>query len=350
MNRLLIRVLSLSLASLGAAAERPPALTLNDAREIALRKHPKISVAELKALAAKQLVRQAQSAYYPTVSANLGAAVSDSDHTRIVANPLTVSSALDRASGSLTVTQIITDFGRTSHLTESARLKAAAEARNIEATRAQVILQVDGAYVGALQAGSLLRVAEGTVKTRQLLRDQIATLAKNKLKSDLDASFAEVGLQEALLLFSKSENDLLSAYTTLGALLDEPETPVFRLADSPAPPALPADVTGLIALAMNDRPDLQRLRLEQSSTQEFAWAESALSRPTLSAQGTAGVLPWRDQSLSQNYAAAGIVLSWPLFSGGLNTARKKEADLRAKVSGASLRDEENNAARDVRLA
>ena len=117
---------------------KPRALTLTEAREIALQKHPKITVAELRALAAKQVVKEVQSAWLPYVSANIGGAVSDSDKSRIVTNPLTVSSALNRASASLTVTQIITDFGRTSHLAESSRLKAAAEERNIEATRAQI--------------------------------------------------------------------------------------------------------------------------------------------------------------------------------------------------------------------
>ena len=46
------------------------------------------------------------------------------------------------------------------------------------ATRAQIILQVDAAYLGVLQAEAVLRVARETVKSRQLLRDQVtATLA-----------------------------------------------------------------------------------------------------------------------------------------------------------------------------
>ena len=89
--------------------------------------------------------------------------------------------------------------------------------------------------------------------------------------------------------------------------------------------------------------------MENQSAREFAKAEAALSRPTLSVQGTAGVMPWRDQSLNQDYAAAGIVLSWPIFTGGLNTARRKEAELRAQAADAAVRDEENNAVRDVRL-
>lgn len=325
-------------------------LTLKEAHEIALQKHPKISIAELRLLAAKQSVRQAQAAYFPTVVATVGGVPGAEDNTRIIGAPLTMSTVFDRASGSVLVSQLITDFGRTSHLTQSSRLRAGAEERNVEATCAQLLLQVDGAYFGALQARSLLEVAESTVKTRRLLRDQTATLAKNQLKSELDASFAEVNFQESLLLVSRAQNDLQSSFASLAALLAQPETPAFRLADSPEPAALPASVSALISLAVQNRPDLQRLRLERDSTKEFAKAEAALNRPSLSAQGAAGVLPWRDKSLKQNYAAGGVVMNLPVFSGGLNTARRKEADLRAQAADASVLDEENNATRDVRIA
>lgn len=326
------------------------ALTLADARRIALEKHPKISVAQLKALASKEAVKQTQAAFLPQVSSNIGAVVGASDDTRLVSNSLQVSSVFDRASASLNVSQLITDFGRSASLQQSAQLKAGADEQNIAATRAQIWLQVDAAYVAALQAQSLLHVAEETVKTRKLLSDQIATLAKNQLKSELDASFAEVNLQDAQLLLSKSQIDLQSAYATLAALLDEPNTKAFQLTETASSTSLPADASNLVTTALKDRPDLARLRLERDSAQAFAKAEKGLSKPTLSVQGAAGVLPWHDKNLNENYAAAGLVLSWPLSTGGLNKARQQEADLKAQSAAATLRDEENNTTRDVRLA
>jgi len=326
-------------------------LTLKEAREIALKEHPKITVAEMQLLASKQAVRQAQAAYFPTINGYLGAAgASDPKNTRVVSGTLPVSSVLDHASASVIVTQLITDFGRTWHLAKSSKLKSAAEDRNTEAAREQLLLQVDGAYLDSLQAKALLAVAESTVKTRKLLRDLTGTLAKNKLKSELDASFAEVDYQQALLLESKAQNDLKSSFATLAAVIGRPETATFLLVDTPAPGMLPASAAPLMSLAVENRPDLQRLRLEHVSAEEFAKAEAALNHPSLSMQGTAGVLPWRDSTLNQNYAAAGFVMSFPFFSGGYNTARRKEAELRAKAAGATLLDEENNAMRDVRLA
>ena len=60
--------------------------------------------------------------------------------------------------------------------------------------RAQILLEVNAAYFDALQAQSVVEVAKQTVATRQLTFDQVSELAKNKLKSGLDASFAQVDL------------------------------------------------------------------------------------------------------------------------------------------------------------
>ncbi len=204
---ILIFLTALAIPSLAREKPRPAkmalphGLTLKEAREIALKEHPKITIAEMQALAAKQAVRQAQAAYFPTLNGSLGAAAAGNPaNTRIASGTFALSSVYDHAWASVIATQLITDFGRTWHLTKSSKLKAGAEERNSEAAREQLLLQVDGAFLDSLQAKALLAVAESTVKTRKLLRDLTATLAKNKLKSELDASFADVDYQQALLL------------------------------------------------------------------------------------------------------------------------------------------------------
>jgi outer membrane protein len=54
--------------------------------------------------------------------------------------------------------------------------------------------------------------------------------------------------------------------------------------------------------------------------------------------------------MEDTYATAGVVLNLPLFTGGRDTARQKEAELKARASEESLKDEEHNVIRDVRLA
>jgi outer membrane protein len=196
----------------------------------------------------------------------------------------------------------------------------------------------------------LLDVADQTVKTRRLLRDNTVSLQKNQLKSAIDVSFAEVNLKDAELLLSRTQNDLKSAHATLARLLLDPEGSEYHITSPQQPVSLPSKADGLIQMALNLRPELSKLRLERDAAQKFVKAENALSRPRLTLQGTAGTMPWRDRSLDQNYAAAGVVLTWPLFTGGLNTARQNEADLRAQAAEQTLKDQEASITRDVQIA
>jgi outer membrane protein len=232
----------------------------------------------------------------------------------------------------------------------STKLKSQADQQNVEAAKAQILLEVDGAYLSVLQAQSVMRVAEETTKARGVVRDQINALAEHQMKSSLDVGFARANYKEAELLLSRSRNDLQAAYATLAALIEEPDVAAFALTSQPSPGGLPEDVSGLIRGALQNRPDLLRLRLEHDSAAKFAKAERALRNPTLSMQGAAGVAPWHDSTLNEDYAAAGVALTWQLYTGGLYTARQREAEARAGQTDEVVRDLEINIARDVRIA
>jgi outer membrane protein len=326
-------------------------LTLSEASAIALRNHPKITAAELNALASEQSVREARSAFYPNITANATAAGTSGENTRLAAGALNNPLILDREADGINISQIITDFGRTANLTASSRLHSRAEEQNALATRAQILLQVDAAYFDALQAQSVLQVTEQTVATRQLIYDQVNALATNQLKSGLDVSFARVSLEEGRLLQAGASNDLQAAFARLSNLLGERDSANYRLAEEPVPTnAAPTSAEMLLEQALKDRPDLAQLRFEMDAAAKFARAEKDLHYPTLSAVGGAGIIPVHDPLLKANYAAAGVNLSVPIFDGMLFSAREKEAQLRARAAEEALRDAENNTLRDVHIA
>ena len=333
------------------AAEELPELALQQAHDKALRNHPRITVADLRALAAQQVTREARSGFYPNLSANVVAVGTANDNTRLAAvGALNNPSIFERNAEGLVLSQLLTDFGRTANLTSSARLHARAEQDNAQATREQILLEVDGVYFSALQARAVARVAAQTVTTRQLFLNQVGALATNKLRSELDVSFAQVNLEEGRLLLSKAQNDLAAAFAQLAALLGERDQKSYRLVEEPLPPALSTNVSEFVQQALNFRPDLLRLRNERDAAQDFARAERAAHYPTIAAVGSAGVVPIHDPQLPDNYAAAGLTLTLPLFAGGLYSARQKEAELRARAAEEALRDLENNAVRDVHVA
>jgi outer membrane protein len=336
------------IATLSARAEMP--LTLNQAREFSLKTHPKITAADLRALAAKQVVTESRSSYFPTVVANATAVGTAEDNARIGAGALSNPAIFDRNGDGITITQIITDFGRTANLAAGAKLRAGAELANSLAVRDQIVLLVDNAYFDALRSAALLNVAEQTLSTRQLLFEQVSALASNKLKSELDVNFAQVNVDDAKLLKLQAQNDLQAAEARLSTLIGQDQSNHYLLEDTPDPLSVPPGPSGLVASALARRPDLEQARLEGEAAARLARAERAARYPTLTAIGTAGVIPVHSGQFSDEYAVAGVNLSIPLFAGGLYSAKEREAKLRAEAAKANVKDLENNVIRDVKIA
>ena len=95
---------------------------------------------------------------------------------------------------------------------------------------------------------------------------------------------------------------------------------------------------------------LLSLRNQQEAALKFARGEKALRYPTISAVGSAGVIPIHDPQLPDNYAAAGVVMSVPLFAGGYYSARQQAAELQAQAARRACATSKNNVIRDVRVA
>ncbi len=349
LRRLLLSSLLITFGSFTASAQTVQKLTLQEAENIALTNHPQIRAVRYSALAAEQVTRQEKSAYYPFTFGSLTGAGAQ-HNSRIAAGYLNNPIIFNRYANGVTVGQLITDFGRTQNLVSSARLNAQAAQENIQTTRADVLLAVDKAYYDALKAQAVLKVAEQTVKDRQLVSDQVTELAKSKLKSGLDVSFANVNLEQAKLLLVQAQNDAQSAFAALSAALGYPDQRAYDLADTPLPPAPPADFADLLTQAFRDRPELISQRYSQQAAEKLAKAERDLWFPTLSAVATAGLTPIHQAALGDNYAAGGLNINIPIFNGHLFSARRAEAELKARAEVENLRDLQDRVARDVRVA
>jgi len=331
------------------ASAQPPALTLKEAEQRAVDAHPLIRAGQYVALAAGETVREARSAYFPTgVGSFTGAAAIDG--TRITAGSLNNPSILDRFAAGFSVSQLLTDFGRTPQLVESASLGADARARDVDARRADVLLQVDRAYFNALRAQAVLTVAEQTVEARQLVADQTAALAAGNLKSGIDVSFARVNLGEAQLLLVQARNDVDAAFAALAAAMGRPDRTIYQLTDEPVAPAPPDDSGPLITQALRTRPDVEAQRLATQSAQAFTAAERNLRMPSLAAIGALGFTPYHEIGLPDRYLAAGITVTIPVANGSLLAARYADANFRAQAQEQATRDFENRVARDVTMA
>lgn len=332
-----------------------PQLTLAEAEKMALAHNPNISIAHLLQLASTQVVREARSADLPLAVTNLTAVGSTPDPQSRITGEGTLNSprVLEKAAGGLTISQLITDFGRTRNLVRNAKSTQQAQVENIRASVEDITLAVDQAFYDALTAQKIFLVAQQTVATRQATGQQIGALTNQKLRSTLDLSLADVQVSQAQLLVLDAQNAMQTSMANLNAILGSEDDTQYNLVDQTPdnPEPAPAHAEDLVQVAFRSRPDLAALGYQYTAAKQFASAEHDLLRPTISALGSVGGTPVRDDLIeSSYYAAAGANVSIPVFNGFDYTARAKEADYRAHAASEQVRNLRDNIARDVRTA
>jgi outer membrane protein len=326
----------------------PVSLTLRQTEALALKNNPQITIGKLRALVARQYVREARSALLPTAALSV-TAVDSNPGSRISAGLLNSPILFPRAAAGASVSQLVTDFGRSTNLLSSSEYRAKAEDQNAATTTADITLAVDQAFYNVLETKALVVVAQQTVEARQLFVDKIKALTDAKLKSDLDLSFARVDLARGKLLLLEAQDNYQTSLAGLSAILgfsDEQNLQLVEESVTIMPPTL--DVLPLIQQALQQRPEVLALQDQVQAAQKFGSAEHDLWRPTVNALGVVGEAPVRDNHIPNWYGAVGVNINIPVFNGFLYNARAKAADLETEVNRQKLSDLRNNIARDVR--
>lgn len=335
----------------GEAAGKPR-LTLGDAEQMAIKNNPRVSVGRLLALAQHQVVRETRSAEFPTATGSI-TAVDAELASRVSAGSLTSSRLFEHAGAGAGVTQLITDFGRTPNLVAFSKLQEKAQNANALATTEDIVIATDQAFYTALQAQALLKVAQQNSVTRQTTDTQINQYTKNKLKSTLDLSFADVNLSQAKLLELDAENNSDATMAALDAVLGLDRGVTYELVeDNTALNPPPTDPDQLVQLAIKQRPDLQALNYNQQSEMKFSHAQRDQELPSITALGTAGSVPIRPAQyyVSNWWGAVGVNMNIPIFNGFLYSSQAKEASIRAQADSEQARDLRDRIVRDVRTA
>ena len=330
----------------------PTLLTRQEAEKLALANNPQIHISQLIARVQHQVVRERRADQLPNLSGSIST-VEANDGSRISSGSLAASRLLNDSGVGLQLTQLITDFGRTSNLVASAKLQEKARLFDAEASREDIVLVTDQVFFAVIEAQDTLKVAARTVSARQDLTDQVSALASSKLRSDLDLSFAQVNLSQAKLLQLNAQNDLDAAKATLSAVLGYDKLMNFQLVDDSGPlPPLAPDPEMLIAQAIQNRPDLQSLKFSEQAAQKFSKAQHEQLLPTVSALGVVGDTPTGSSQYFTTtwYGAVGGNISIPIFNGFRLTAQASEAALQAQAASEQTRALQEQVARDVRTA
>lgn len=338
--------------SLFAQAGAPIHLTMAYAEGLALKNHPQLQAAQDVIGAANERITEARSAYYPDVTGDLTGSQANT-RARVGEGFLTTPSIFNRFGFGINVNQLITDSGRTPSLVAESRLRFGATQQDYQATREDVLVRVNQAYYGTLRAQAVIKVARETVAARQLLVNQITTLAQNNLRSQLDVSFVSVNLSQAQLLLIQAQNELEASYAELTRALGQEQIATYDLVEQPLPPSPPEDVEQLVMQAVQNRPELASLRLSLQAANRFEDAEKDLSYPTVSFLAVGGYIPYIAQlnlprMTPNEFEGVGINAQIPIFNGRQFAARRQAAHFQVLEADQRLRDRLQQVERDVR--
>jgi len=336
------------------SAQQPPGppLSLQEATALALKNHPQIAAAKDVAANAGQLITEAKASYYPTVSGEV-TAMQGLSSARIGAGSISASQLFNRFGSGLQMSDLLTDFGRRKNLVDRSKFEAQAAEQDTQATTYDVVLGVNRAYYGVLQAKAYVTVANETIRVRQTLLDQVTALANANLKSQLDVNFAGVNLQEAKLLLIRSQDAVERSYADLTRALGADQVTQYDLSVSTVPPAPPQSAEPLIAEAAQNRPELRGMQLHLQGAQAFEHAEADLKKPSVSFYAVGGGLPYLDQTprvAPYGYEGAAINLDIPVFNGHLFSAREQAAHYNTLAVTERIRNVRQAVENDVRNA
>ena len=329
-------------------------ITRTVAERLALKNNPRITASHLLALAAGQLTRETRSSELPQISAAVTAEKAE-DGSRIGAGALTDSRLYTHAGTGGSLSQLITDFGHTRDLVATNKLQQKAQDRTAIAAEQDVLWATDQAFYRLLNSQSLLDVAKATVAARGDVQSLTSALTRSALKSDLDLNIASADLSQSQLLELDAENGVASASAALAAVLAAPADTLYHAEEGPddaPPPPSPDSSPSINASAQVQRPDLQALRFNAAADQKFATAQQLQHLPTISALAIGGITPVAPDGIfvPNWYAAGGVNLSLPLFTGFRIDAQTQEARLRQKAAEKQVQELSDTIARDVRVA
>ncbi|MFI5294596.1 MAG: TolC family protein [Thermodesulfovibrionales bacterium] len=317
-------------------------LTLQRCIEIAIIKHPTIVAAQNNVSANQSRVFEAKANYYPQIAANAGynrikpitgiqGAVSTGISVSTLENP---TKSFDQFTGSLTLSQLIYDFGKTSSQVDVQKFLFDSSRADLETTVEQVLLNVKQAYYGLLQTKRNRAVADDTVKQFQLHLDQAKGFYEVGTHPKYDVTKAEVDLSNSKLNLIKAENNVKVAKVTLNNAMGVADAPDYTTEDNLAFQKYEITLPQAIETAYKNRPDLQSTVAKRVSAERAVDLAKTGYYPVLTGNAAynrsdANFFP------SGEGWNAGVALTFPIFSGFLTKNQVEEAKANLGVARAN---------------
>ena len=309
-------------------------LTLQECIDTALKNQPTIRSARENVNASQGRVTQAAAPYLPQVKASTGYS---QDHSVGGAFGESITKSYTT---SLSINQTLYDFGRTGKTLDAARSGRRSLEFDEQRIVQEAVLNVKQAYYALLAAKQLVLVSQKTLEQAESHFRQAEAFFQSGSKPRFDVTRTEVEVNNAKLgMITASNNVRLRTIGLYNAMGIDPER-VIDIDDVLAAPIAIPTMEQALAESIRNRPEMLKADADIRAAQARVKAEESNYYPVLSANGTYNWAHGTQEmgSLSvgafssipvkgdlQNSWNAGIVLSLPLFEGGLTKGRVNEA-------------------------
>jgi len=350
----------------GQQLQQPSPITLRQAVDIALEKNPQRKMALAETRAASAGVKQARSFLYPHVTFSETATAGD-DPVFVFGSKLRQQrfGASDFALNVLNTPgpfgNFSTRFGGTWNLFDSlaswrsvnrAEREKDATDRQLERTGQEIVFRVADSYYAVLLARKQLEVSEQAMQTAEAILERSKNRVESGVVVESDSLSAQLRLATRKQELIRSQNNLALAHAQLSVAMGLSTSSDFEPSDALAERNLPATpLEELEKRAIEQRPDLKRIRSEEAAQQESVSIAKSSFGPRVNAfAGWEADNPTLIGGGGGNNWLAGIEVQVDLFEGGAKRAQlSRERAMQEKV--AAMREMALDAARlEVRRA
>lgn len=299
-------------------------LTLPQVLDMALANNPSTRAAWYQARAAAAQLGDKRSAWYPQLSLS-----GDLERQKSTALGGRFTFLQTTYGPSAALSFLLFDFGgRQGNIGEARDLLFASNWTH-NATIQNVVLEVESAYYGYLNAKSLLAAQEATVREARQNYDAADARHSAGVATIADVLEAKTALSQAQLNLETIQGQIQTLRGSLATALGFPASyaklpvDIGDLPETVDVDTTQKDVDALIAQAEKERPDLLSVRATAAAAREHLTAVRAQGLPTLSVLGSANRVYYREilsggTPYGNNYSGE-VLLTIPLFTGFQNS-------------------------------
>jgi outer membrane protein len=249
---------------------------------------------------------------------------------------------------SLTVTQPLYTGGQVENQTEAAETRITAEEAVLVATEQQVLLDAVTAFSDVRRDEFLLDVARNNVR---VLTEQLRAAGERFEVGEV----TRTDVEQARARLAAAQSRLAAADGQLKISRENFANVVGRLPqdlDPPPPlPDLPATLDAAAQVAAQNDPLVQAARIERVASGFDVRAAIGLLLPQLALEGRVSQLDtFNDRLDGQRSGTVALNLRIPLYAGGFNYSRVRQAQATVESAEAAITDALRSALREVGVA